>query len=378
MASRRGHGEGSIYQRNSDGRWIGAINLGYVNGKRDRTIVYGKTRKEVAEKLKVLLRDQQQGLVVRSETQSVAQYLDGWLRDVVKPSVKPMTFKSYVEVVQMHLKPALGRHRLSKLTPQHVQEMMNAKLEASLSPQTVVYIRGVLRNALNQALKWGLINRNVATLVEPPRVPHYEMRFLAPDQARILLTKAKGSRLEALLTVALALGLRQGEALGLRWQDTDLTSGTLRVQKALQRVDGTLQLVEPKTAQSRRTLTMPEIVIASLKTHQERQILERAAAGSRWVESGLVFATSKGTPLDARNVTRQFKGLLASADLPDMRWHDLRHSCASLLLAQQVPPRVVMETLGHSQISQTMRYSHIVPALRSQAAEAMNAVLVGD
>jgi integrase len=377
MASRRGHGEGAIYLRESDQRWVASVDLGSANGKRKRKVLYGKTRKDVAEKLKVVLREQQQGLPIHAERQTVGQYLSAWLTDVVKPSVRPKTFRSYEGIVRIHLTPALGRYQIAKLTPQHVQQLLNAKLAAGLSPRSVQYLRDVLRNALGQAMKWGLVTRNVATLAEPPRVPHHEMRFLTPDQARGLLAASRGERLEALYTVALALGLRQGESLGLRWQDVDFAAGTLHVRYALQRVDGTLQLVEPKTNQSRRTLNMPPTVTTALQAHRERQELDRSAAGDRWVETGLVFTTRKGTPLDARNVTGWFKKLLTSAELPDMRWHDLRHSCASLLLAQRVPPRVAMEVLGHSHISQTMRYSHVIPELQAAAAASMERVLTG-
>src|SRR5215207_248530 len=377
MGSRRGHGEGAIYFRESDQRWVASVDLGFDSGKRKRKVLYGKTRKEVSEKLKVLLREQQQGMPIHLERQTVGQYLDAWLVDVVKPSVRPKTHLSYAGIVRIHLSPALGRHQLTKLTPQHVQQLLNAKRGAGLSPRSVQYLRDVLRNALGQALKWGLVTRNVATLVEPPRVPHREMRFLSPDEARVLLTTARGERLEALYTVALALGLRQGESLGLHWVDVNFAAGTLRVRYALQRVDGSLQLVEPKTSQSRRTLIMPSTVATALQDHRKRQALERAAAGDRWVETGLVFTTRKGTPLDARNVTGWFKKLLNSAGLPDMRWHDLRHSCASLLLAQRVHPRVAMNVLGHSQISQTMRYSHVIDELLAAAAASMEEILTG-
>lgn len=377
----RGHNEGTITRR-QDGTWEAKVSLGYQIGtdgkpKRVRKSFYGKTRKDVSTKLTKALEDHRQGLPVAVERQTVGQFLDRWLADVVKPSVRPKTYHSYAQLVRLHLIPALGHHQLATLAPQHVQRMMNDKLAAGLSPRTVQYLRAVLRRALGQALKWGLVARNVVTLTEPPRSVHHEMKFLVPTQARALLDAARGDRLEALYAVALALGLRQGESLGLRWSDVDFDAGTLTVRAALQRIDGTLRLVEPKTETSRRTLSLPSTVATALKAHRDRQAFEQAAFGARWVDTGLIFTTPKGTGIDGRNLTRRFKALLQVAGLPDMRWHDLRHSCASLLLAQRVPYRVVMETLGHSQISLTMRYSHLVPELRREAADSMERVLAG-
>lgn len=382
-SKQRGHGEGTITHR-SDGRWVAAVSLGWTTGpdgksKRKRKYLYGATRREVAEKLKVVLREQQQGLPVATERQTMAQFLDKWLADVVKPSVRPKTYASYAQIVRIHLTPALGRHQLSKLTPDQVQSMMNDKLASGLSPRTVQYIRAVLRQALNQALRWGVVARNVATLVDPPKTRRHDIAFLTPDQARSFLATVRGDRLEALYTVAVALGIRQGESLGLRWQDVDFDAGTLTVRYALQRVDGALRLVEPKSAESRRTVVMPTSVAAALMAHRDRLSFEKAAAGPRWVDSGLVFTTPKGTPLDARNVTRHFKARLADAGLPDMRWHDLRHTCASLLLAQGVPARTVMEVLGHSQISLTMNtYAHVMPEMKRDAAAAIDRLLTAN
>jgi integrase len=212
--------------------------------------------------------------------------------------------------------------------------------------------------------------------VDPPRVRRPEIHPLTPEQARTFLDAARGDRLEALYSVALAIGLRQGEALGLRWEHIDLDGGELRVRVALQRIAGKLQLVEPKTRQSRRTIPLPQVAVNALRAHRVSQLEERLLAGDRWVDTGLVFCTPKGTPLDARNVTRRFQKLLKQTDLPHQRFHDLRHTCATLLLVQGVPPRVVMEILGHSQISLTMdTYTHVVPALKREAANRMDALL---
>lgn len=251
---------------------------------------------------------------------------------------------------------------------------MNAKLASGLSARTVQYIHATLRRALGQALKWDLVARNVATLVDPPRVVRPEVQPLTPEAAKALLEAARGDRLSALYTVALALGLRQGELLGLRWADVDLDNGFLHVRRALQRIDGKLQLVEPKTAKSRRTIAMPAFVVAALREHRLRQGLERMFVGEGWQDAfGLVFTTAIGTPLDEGNVRRQFKRLLAKAGLPDMRFHDLRHSCASLLLAQGLSLRAIMEVLGHSQIALTANtYTHILPQMQREAADAMD------
>jgi integrase len=224
-----------------------------------------------------------------------------------------------------------------------------------------------------------MIHYNTAGMVSGPRGTRQEPKVLTTEEARRLLDAARGDRLEALYSVALALGLRQGEVLGLKWSDIDLETGTLRVRRASQRIphQGT-QLVETKTERRRRALVMPPIVISALRAHRARQAMERLAAGQHWVDLDLVFPSLKGTLADGPNITHRFHRLLQRAGLPPMRFHDLRHACASLLLVQGVHPRVVMETLGHSQISLTMNtYSHVLPALQREAADRMEAVLAG-
>src|SRR3954452_10022857 len=189
---KRGHHEGSIYRRESDGRWVASIDLGYVNGKRKRKAIYGKTRREVAEKLTASQRDRQLGLPVAPEQQTVAQFLTHWLETVVRPSVRPKTHESYAQLVRLYLIPAIGRHRLTSLTPQHVQSLLNERLSSGLSARTVQYMRAVLRRALGQALKWGLVGRNVATLVDGPRSTRPEVRPLSSGQARQLLDAVRG------------------------------------------------------------------------------------------------------------------------------------------------------------------------------------------
>jgi integrase len=229
---------------------------------------------------------------------------------------------------------------------------------------------------LEQAYKWNLVARTVAKLVDPPRSKHTEIKPWTSDQARAFLDTVKGHRLEAFYSVALALGLRRGEALALRWEDVDLDKGTLIVRGALQRVGGKLQLMETKTDRSRRTIRLPKIAVAALKAHRVRQLEERLLAGTRWRETEMIFTSTIGTLLEPRNINRQFEGLVEKAGLPHIRFHDLRHTCATLLLVQGVPPRVVMDLLGHSKIGVTMdTYSHVLPELQSEAADRMDELL---
>jgi len=371
---KRGRNEGTIYQR-SDGRWCAAVDLGWENGKRKRKYLYGSTRAEVAEQMTKVLREKAQGLPVSVERQTVGHFLEDWLEQSVRPRVRPRTFESWRLIVRRHIVPALGSLSLQKLSPQNVRTLLNRKLADGLSAQTVRHIRTVLRRALGEAVKFGLIVRNSAALVDGPRIPHHEIHPFTPEEARRFLDAARGERLEALYSVALAVGVRRGEALGLRWQDVDFDR---RVLTAVQRVNGKLRFLEPKTERSRRTLSVPDTVVAALRTHRIRQLEERLAAGRRWQDFGLVFATRVGTPLEPRNVHRDFKRILVKAGVPDQRFHDLRHAAASLLLAQGVSPRVVMELLGHSRIGITMdTYSHVIPSLMREAADKMDQILAG-
>lgn len=226
------------------------------------------------------------------------------------------------------------------------------------------------------AYKWGMVSRNVATLVDPPQGERPEVQPLTPQQAQAFLDAVRGHRWAGLFIMCLAVGLRQGEALGLRWEDIDMEQGLLRVRVALQRIEGKLQLVEPKTRRSKRTIPLPKVASAALRARRLLQLEERLLAGPRWQETGLVFTSTIGTPVDARSLVREYHAILESASLPHRRFHDLRHTCASLLLWQEVHPRVVMEALGHSQISLTMdTYSHVMPETLKKAADQMDLVL---
>jgi integrase len=364
-------GGGTIYKRKSDGLWCAALGHG-----KKRRVLYGPTKRDVTNKLIAVQLEMRQKHLRTDRVPTVAEYLEYWLHQAVKPRVRPLTYAGYSVNVRNHLVPTLGKIRLDRLSPQDVQQMMNDRLAAGFSPKTVTYMQQVLRTALELARRWEIIDRNVASLVDPPRRVRPTIRPLDPSQARAFLQSLRGNRLEALFSVALALGLRQGEALGLRWEDIDMASGVLRIRSQLQRINGRLTLVEPKTERSRRTLVVPPTILGHLREHEQRQAAERLWAGSKWTESSMVFSNRVGGPLQARNVIREFHKALRTAGLKRIRFHDLRHSCATLLLVQHVPARVVMEVLGHSEISTTMdTYSHIVPELQREAAERVEAIL---
>lgn len=370
---RRGNGEGAIYQRESDGKWCASVDLGFINGKRTRKVIYGETRKEVAAKLKALHRDQAAGVNLTPQQQTVKQFLEHWLEETVRRRVRPRTYDKYAHDVTHHIVPALGHLQLSRLTPDHVQKMLNRLSDNGLSYNSVRNVRAALRCALNQALRYGYVMRNVATLVDIPGKVTFKPQPLTHEQAQQLLTTVKGNRLEALFRIALGLGLRKGEILGLRWENIDLVGATLHISGSLQRQNGRLERSTTKTDASIRTIALPPTLVKALEQHRERQEAERKAA-TNWTESGMVFTSRIGTPLSPESLTENFKTLLKKAVLPkSIRFHDLRHTCATLMIKQGVHPRVVMEILGHSQIATTMNtYGHVLPEVQRDAVNVLD------
>lgn len=378
---RRGRSEGAIYQRSDNGLWVTSIDLGIVDGKRKRRYIYGKTKREVQDKLKRAELEREKGFNIAPDRRSVAEFLNLWL-DAVQTQVRASTFRSYEQTVRNYLIPHLGKHPLAKLAPEHVQAMIGALLEqgganGKLSTKTVRYAKTVLGIALEQAVKWGRIPRNVASLVDGPKVERYPIKPLTPEQARKVLLAVRGHRLEVLYRLALSLGLRKGEVLGLHWSDIDFTNETITVRCSVQRLNGKLVLADPKTEASIRTLALPAVLVAALKAHQRLQDEERQAMQDVWQEHQLMFPSTVGTPMEPRNLSRQFKTVLKAAGLPDtIRFHDLRHSCATFLIVQGVHPRVVMQILGHSQISVTMNtYGHVLEDSQREAAAKIDLVL---
>lgn len=337
--------------------------------------MYGKTRKDVQEQAAEVIRQKNEGVVRWERSTTTGDYLIGWA-EIWASRVRPKTAVFYEGIVRRHLVPTLGSVPLDNLTPLHVERAMAVTLKSGLSRHTARRVLEVLRIAMNHAVRTGLVTRNVAVLVQKPRVEHQELTYLTPEQSRHLLEACRDHRLNGLITLALTTGLRQGEALGLRWKDVDLDQGTIRVVHALQRrASEGLVLTEPKTRRSRRALILPATAVHALRDLRHQQMQDRDLAGGDWVDADFVFTTLTGRPLDGRNVTRDFQLLLRRAGLPRIRFHDLRHSAATLLLAEGVSARVVMDVLGHSQISVTLNtYSHVIPPLMKDAAMAMDRV----
>ena len=360
---------------------MGVLSLGYGGGRRLRKSVYGRSRSEAAENLRQAQRTLADGGMLSADRQTVATLLETWLKDSAAQKVRPKTLQRYEEIVRLHLVPALGSIKLTKLNPVHVEHMMNEALARGASPRSLTQWRAVLRRALNIAMRWGWVNRNAASLADPPRTEDYSVRPLTTADAQALLAAVKGDRLEALFQVGLALGLRQGETLGLTWKDIDPDAGTLSVQRTLHRVRGEWMFSEPKTAKSRRTIPLPAPVALALREHRGRQLVERLRAGPAWEgeEWGdLAFPDELGRPLSGFHVLRRFRSLLELAGLPPMRYHDLRHGAASLMAAQGVPARVAMELLGHSQIATTMNvYTHVTPHDQREASARVSEAIWG-
>ena len=362
--TKRANGDGDIWPRRNKAGQITSYRGAYFGPDGKRRYVSGKTKEETRAKLRKARGDADRGVISDGGNVKLSQYLKRWLNDSVRGSVKPITHSSYEMLVNKHVVPFLGNVRLSNLTPAHLQGFYRSKLDEGLSPRTVQYLHVVLHRALKQALRWALVPRNVAEAVDPPKVPKKDVTPLSTDQARVLLEAARGDRLEGLYVLAVHTGMRQGELLALRWEDVDLDAGVLRVR-------GT------KTARSRRTVKLSQTALEALTRHLTRQLGEIDRAGDSWRENGLVFATEIGTALNRHNLThRSFRPLLAKAGLPQIQFHDLRHTCATLLLSKGGHAKYVQELLGHATIAITLdTYSHVLPGMADRMAQAMEDAL---
>jgi integrase len=375
---RRASGEGSIYRR-SNGRWAGDIDVPNGSGARQRKTIYGKTQREVRDKLAAKRREIAEGGQPANDRITVGKYLQDWLISK-RNTVKPRTWHTYELNVRLHAEPALGNVRLSKLTPEHLDRLYADQIKAGRSARSVRHLHTILHGALKQAVRRGLVPRNVTEFVDPPRAQRHEIRTLTVEEARAFLSAAADDGLEALYVLALTTGMRQGNLLALRWRDVDLAAGTVRVRGTLQRgFDNELEILDPKTKSSVRQVQLSQVGVDALTRHVGRQRAQRDAAGISWDDRGLVFTNEIGRPINASNLWgRSFRPLLQRAGIEGLRFHDLRHTAATLLLEQNVHPKVVSEMLGHADIAITLDlYSHVTPTMHAHAASEFD-TLFGD
>jgi integrase len=402
---KRANGQGSIYQR-ADGMWVGAAYVLMPDGTNRRRPVYGKTEQVVWTKLTELQSNSDQGIPAEATGWTVGKYLAHWLETTVRPNRKPATYENYAVMVNLYIVPALGSKRLGKLTAAEVRVFLR-KLENTClcckndrdarrpeakrrccavgaccgsrpSTRLVQLVHAVLRSALQAAVREELVRRNVAMLVQVTTPKYGIDRGLTVDQARALLDAAAGHRLYALVVLALYLGLRRGELLGLQWSDIDPARGTLTVRRTLQRTDGALRMVTPKSDTSERTLPLLGLVADALDAHRRVQEAERRAAGARWAETGHVFITRIGTAIEPGNLRRFWRPLATAAGLDGTVFHGLRHTCVTLLLDLGAAPHTVRDIAGHSAIEVTMTiYAHTSMEEKKRALGRLDGHLSG-
>ncbi|WP_329410358.1 site-specific integrase [Streptomyces sp. NBC_00704] len=396
----RANGDGTVYQR-KDGRWEAA---GYVLAPGNtcrRVRVYGATRKDAITKLTEKIAASNRGLPIAAADSTVSAYLAYWLDGVAVHHLRENTHNRYAASIRLHLNPGLGVKKLARLTTRDVRTFLDGLRTTCqccaqdrdsvrrscctigqccgkrLSPLTVTYVHAVLKSALEHAVREDELPRNVARNVKTTTPRPRRFQPLTAAEARQLLRAANGDRLHPLYELALRTGLRKGELLGLHWEDLDLDGGTATIHRSLQRTRSQgLTVLNTKTLASERRIALPTECVNSLKIHQEQQQEERQAAGTGWTDNGLVFTTRNGRPLDPTNLTRRFHRLLHSAGLRTIRFHDLRHSTATLLLEQGVDLVVIKELLGHAHIGVTAGvYAHVRLRLQRQAIDTLGGIL---
>ena len=361
--------------------WLGSVTVGRVGERQVRKYVSATTRAGAQQRLRALQASIIAGVPSVSARETVGEFLERWLREVAPGAVTSVnTLDNYAWAIHRHLLPALGHRPLAKLTPAEVVETLREKIDGGMARNTVLRLRSVLAVAIDHALLEGLVNRNVASIVRAPRggtVP--QGRSLDHDEARALLSAAKGTRLEAAFVVMLMFGLRPGEALGLMWTDFDPTAGTLRIERSLKRERGQLRLGTTKTRKSRRAIALPAAAVASLAKHRRRQARERLRAGAEWNDLGLIFSTTVGSLLDPSNFRREFNRVCRDAGLGHWHPHELRHSAVSLLSASGVSIELVADVMGHSTTRTTEAvYRHSVLPTAGGAAQAMDRMFPED
>jgi integrase len=375
-AKSRRRGAGSVFRRpdRTGKQWVAQIIL--ENGKTRQR--YFKTQAEADVALNEMLYAQRHGTLISEKDQTVQQFLTNWFENVQRPpTVRLSTYSHQQILLEKHIFPALGHILLRKLSPDDLNRFYTSKLKEQLSAGYVRNMHLVLHKALDYAVLSRKVAQNVCDLVKPPRYVAPEQHVLSEEQARRLLQVAQGHRLEVLLNLALVTGMRRGELIGLKWSDIDLERGTLQVRRTVDRI-GTHGFIEsePKTAKGRRQIILPRFMVDLLKQHRTRQREIRLKAGTAWHDQDIVFCTLVGTFMEASHLREHFQRLLKDAGLPHMRFHDLRHSTATILLAQGINPKVVQELLGHSHINVTLGiYGHVTPSMHGEAMAKMEGLL---
>ncbi len=366
--------KGDGITKHKDGRYMAHYTVHTPDGPKRKTI-YGSRYKDVERKLNEARGDAARGITYDAGKQTVGGYLTRWLSDSVRDTVRQRTYERYESIVRVHLDPSIGRIKLKALTPAHVRELYREKLDAGLAPRSVLHIHRTLSKALKQAHADGMIPRNATGPVRPPQPRGEEIRPLDREQVRALFEAAREGRMEALYVVAVTAGLRRGELLGLKWEDVDLEAGTLQVRRTLSEPKGGYMFEAPKSGNG-RSVRLTRKATTALREHRKRQLEERIEHAGHWEDHGLVFPSGVGTPISGGNLHRAFKAVLRRASLPAIRFHDLRHTCATLLLRQGVNPKYVQDLLGHADISLTLNvYSHVLPDMGAAAAGAMDTAL---
>ncbi len=332
----RANGEGTIYYRADEKRYV--VSFFGTDGKRKYRKV--KTKLEAQELLREALQQRDEGTLPAGPQQTVRQFLEDWLENVCKPpALRTSTYVKYRKLVHSYILPALGRYPLQKLTPQHVQRLYRQKSDDGLKPKTINAIHGVLHKALDVAVLWNLVPRNVCDRVRPPKIPKPEIQPLTMEQARTLLAVVEGHRLEALIVLAITTGMRHGELLGLRWTDIDFDNRCLHVRRTLDYIAHYGNVIsEPKTARGRRKIELPGFVIEKLQQHRVRQLEMKHKVGAKWKEEGYVFTGLQGGVLNSRYLNKLFNKLLDESGLPHIRFHDVRRfgDCKIALKGQKV------------------------------------------
>ena len=358
--------------------WTAVVDIGPdpVTGKRRRKRVTARTKREVEQQIARLLAEAGKGPLAVSATTTVRDYLARWLDDA-GTRLRPSSLRRYQDAIRLYVTPHIGAIPLARLTAADLNRLYAAALDAGRAPATIRLVHNVLHTALSDAVRWDLLARNVADAATPPRKPEPRWTVWDAAQVQAFLAAAADDDLEALWRLAVLTGMRRGELLGLRWEDVDLEHGALFVRQTLVRGAGSrLQRGEPKTAASRRRIALPPSAVASLRRHRARQLAHILAVRPAYDDQGLVFATPLGAPIHPNTLYARFAALIAKAKLPPIRFHDLRHTHASLLLAAGVHPKIVQERLGHGSIALTLDlYSHVSADLQERAAQALDAAL---